>query len=47
MERTINQAVVFTKPLHHAEGALTSEQLDRQARSFLEEQNMTNGISKM
>jgi hypothetical protein len=37
MEYTINQAVVFTKPLHHLGLSLTPEQLDRQARSFLEE----------
>lgn len=34
MESTINQAVVFTKPLHHLEISLTPEQLDQQIRSF-------------
>ncbi len=36
---SINQAVVFTKPLHHLGIELSSEQLDEYARSFLEEKN--------
>lgn len=37
MDCEINQAVVFTKPLHHLGLSLTPEQLDRQARKYLEE----------
>lgn len=37
MERTINQAVVFTKPVHHLEISLSPEALGRQTRAFLEE----------
>ncbi len=36
MAGIINQAVVFTKPLHHLELALTPERLDEQVRAFLE-----------
>lgn len=31
----INQAVIFTKPLHHMDIDLTAEQLDERARAFL------------
>lgn len=34
---TINQAVVFTKPVHHLNIDLSSDQLDRLARGFFEE----------
>ena len=37
----INQAVIFTKPVHHLEGELTPEKLDELARSFFD----THGFS--
>jgi nucleoside diphosphate kinase len=33
---SLNQAVIFTKPVHHLELELTPEQLDEMARSFFE-----------
>jgi len=36
MQDKINQAVVFTKPVHHLGLSLTPEELDGQARTFLE-----------
>jgi len=35
MQNKVNQAVVFTKPVHHLGLPLTPEQLDGQARAFL------------
>lgn len=35
MQDKINQAVVFTKPVHHLGLSLTSEQLDEQTQTFL------------
>lgn len=46
MESTINQAVVFTKPLHHLEISLTPEQLDQQVRSFFKEKGFNIVYSK-
>ncbi len=37
MECLINQAVVFTKPVHHVGVSLTPEELARKTRSFFEE----------
>ena len=34
MEQFVNQAVLFTKPLHHLGLALTPEQLDEATRGF-------------
>lgn len=42
----INQAVVFTKPVHHLGILLTPEQLDQQARSFLEQKGLRIVSSK-
>lgn len=38
---TINQAVVFTKPVHHLNIDLDSEQLDQLARDFFEERQFS------
>lgn len=46
MDCTINQAVVFTKPLHHAGIPLTPGQLEQQARSFLEDKGFRVIYSK-
>jgi len=46
MEHTINQAVVFTKPVHHLGISLTPEELARQAQSFLEEKAFRVVLSK-
>jgi len=46
MVGTINQAVVFTKPLHHLGLALTPEQLDEQVRAFLEEKGFGIVLSR-
>jgi len=46
MEHTINQAVVFTKPVHHLGLSLIPEELARQARSFLEEKGFRVVLSK-
>ena len=37
MRKIMNQAVLFTKPLHHLGLSLTPEELDRRTRAFLEE----------
>ncbi len=40
MSKTINQAVVFTKPVHHLGLPLTPEQLDQQTRTFLTDKGL-------
>lgn len=46
MEHTINQAVVFTKPIHHLGLSLTPEELGHETRSFLEEKGFRVVLSK-
>ena len=46
MQSQINQAVVFTKPIHHIELPLTPEQLASQLKSFLEKKGFTVVQSK-
>lgn len=47
MQSQINQAVVFTKPIHHLELPLTPEQLASQLKSFLEKKGFTIAQSKI
>ncbi|MBI9020755.1 MAG: hypothetical protein JEZ10_05820 [Verrucomicrobia bacterium] len=42
----VNQAVVFTKPVHHLGISLTPEELDERARSFLEAKGLTIVFSR-
>ncbi|MCF7847884.1 MAG: hypothetical protein K9M45_03450, partial [Kiritimatiellales bacterium] len=42
----INQAVVFTKPVHHLGIALTPDELDQRARSFLESKGFSVVLGK-
>jgi len=46
MQSQINQAVVFTKPIHHLELPLMPEQLASQLKSFLEKKGFTIVRSK-
>lgn len=46
MQDTINQAVVFTKPVHHLGLSITPEQLDMQTRAFLKEKGFRFVFSK-
>ncbi len=46
MEHAINQAVVFTKPIHHLGLSLTPEELARQAQSFLEKKGFRVVLNK-
>ena len=46
MQEKINQAVVFTKPVHHLGLPLTPAQLDEQVRTFLEEKGFGFVFSK-
>lgn len=43
---SINQAVVFTKPVHHLDMELTPEQLDEMARSFFESKGFSFVLHK-
>jgi hypothetical protein len=46
MQDKINQAVVFTKPVHHLGLSLTPNQLDMQAQAFLKEKGFRFVFSK-
>lgn len=46
MQDKSNQAVVFTKPIHHLELSLTPRQLDEQTRSFLIDKGFTIVMSR-
>ena len=46
MKKSINQAVVFTKPLHHLGLPLTPEQLDGRLLAFLEEKGFGIVLSR-
>ena len=46
MDTMINQAVVFTKPVHHLGLPLTPEQLDEQARTFLADKGFSVVLSR-
>lgn len=46
MQDKMNQAVVFTKPVHHLGLSLTPEQLDMQIRTFLGEKDFRFALSK-
>lgn len=46
MRGEINQAVVFTKPIHHLELSLTPRQLDEQTRTFLVDKGFTIVMSR-
>jgi hypothetical protein len=46
MQEKINQAVVFTKPVHHLGLSLTPQQLDKQAQAFLEEKGFRFVLGK-
>lgn len=43
---SINQAVVFTKPVHHLGIDLSAEQLDRRARAFFEEKGFSFAVNR-
>jgi len=41
MEKRINQAVIFTKPVHHLSLSLTPEELDEKARSYFDKKGFS------
>ncbi|MCF6303409.1 MAG: hypothetical protein L3J13_09460, partial [Devosiaceae bacterium] len=46
MQDPINQAVVFTKPVHHLSLPLTAGQLSAQVRAFLEEKGFKIALTR-